>query len=56
MELSLKCPAMMHRTMSHNQKLQIGFEVSEINSTNADIIDLAGKEVKELSTKELGCN
>lgn len=40
----------------HNQKLQIGFEVSEINSTNADIIDLAGKEVKELSTKELGCN
>lgn len=40
----------------HNQKLQIGFEVSEINATTADIIDLAGKEVKELSTKELECN
>ncbi len=40
----------------HNQKLQIGFEVSEINSTTADIIDLAGEEVKELSTEEFDCN
>jgi len=39
----------------HSQKLKIGFDISGIDSTTADVIDLTGKEVNEISTKELGC-
>lgn len=56
MDLALEVYGNDEQNNIHNQKLQIGFEVSEINSTTSDVIDLAGKEVKELSTKELGCN
>lgn len=41
---------------THNQTLKISFDISNINSTTADVIDLAGKEVNEISTKDLSCN
>lgn len=40
----------------HNQKLKISFDISGINSTTADIMDLTGKEVNEIPTKELNCD
>ena len=56
MDLELKVSGNDAQNNIHNQKLQISFEVSEINTTIADTIDLEGKEVKEISTKELDCN
>ena len=40
----------------HEQELKISMDVSDINSTKVDSIDLSGKEVKEISYKELGCS
>ncbi|HPU41906.1 MAG TPA: hypothetical protein PKY26_05830 [Acetivibrio clariflavus] len=39
----------------HNRKLKLSFDISNINSTTADIIELDGKQVKEISAKELDC-
>lgn len=39
----------------HRQELKLSFDISGINSTTADVIDLNGKEVQEISAKDLDC-
>lgn len=39
----------------HNQNAKLSFDVSSINSTTADTVDLNGKKVKEISSKEFDC-
>lgn len=38
----------------HNQELKFSIDVSGINSTTVDTVDLNGKEVKEISSEEFG--
>jgi len=56
MDLEFKVSGKDAQNNIHNQELKISFDVSNINSTTADIIDLKGKQVKEISTKEFEYN
>jgi hypothetical protein len=40
----------------HSQELKLGIDVSDINSTKVDTINLDGKEVREITHREFECN
>lgn len=52
MELEFEISGNDAQNNIHNRKLSISYNISDIDSTTADIIELNGKEVKEISAEE----
>lgn len=56
LDLELDITGKDEAKQAHDQELKLSIDVNNINSTNVDTIDLAGKTVKEISKDEIGCH
>jgi hypothetical protein len=55
MDLEFEVTGNDAQNQMHRQELKLSFDISGINSTTADVIDLNGKEVQEISSEDFDC-
>ncbi|GEM_PF-876398 len=52
MDLAIEVTGNDDQNQLHNQKLTLSFDISGINSTSVDTIDLSGQKVKEITSED----